>query len=72
MSTPSESRRRLLSMIKKAERPISIQEVIDFENNEQLWFGPRVDAIDFLFARQVLGILRIDPKTNKVEYVNSS
>jgi hypothetical protein len=53
-------------LITNADRPIDLQEVLDVEEKENLWFGPGADAIDFLFAKQTLGLINIDLDTNQV------
>ncbi len=70
MCKPKESRSRLLKMIQSANRPIQLKEVLDFEKQEDLWFGPDVDAIDFLFAKQALGVISIDPRSNQIQFVH--
>lgn len=66
MCKPAKSRERLLKIILTAKKPLPIKQVLEIECNEKLWFGPGIDAIDFLFAKEALGIIRIDPKTDQV------
>ncbi len=66
MCKPAESRKRLLSIIRNAESPLPIKQVREIEYKEKLWFGPGIDAIDFLFAKEALGVIRIDLKNDLV------
>jgi len=77
---PSDSRKIMMNYIINFGReenpelppqPVPITKIIEFENQQRLWFGPRVDAIDFIFARQILSVLRIDSQNNTLVYTGS-
>ncbi len=68
--SPSASREAAVAFVRnygreddpsKPAQAVPLKEIIAQGSQRNWWFGPEVDVINFLYAKQVLGIFKIDP-----------
>ena len=64
LSFPYESREKLLEGIKNGEIN-NIKEALEFEKEENLWFGPYSDIFDFLKIEDYLGVIQFNNESFK-------
>lgn len=77
---PSTSRKLMIRFIRNFGReenpdlppqPVPITRALEFESQNNLWFGPEVSAINFIYAKGILGLLKIDGQNDTVIYTGS-
>lgn len=66
LSFPYDSGEKLLAGIKNGEIN-NVKEALEFEREENLWFGPYSDIFDFLKIEDSLGVIHFNNESFKNE-----
>lgn len=69
MCDPQESKKRVVTLLQESQKPVKLEQILELEKRDNLFFGPGFDVLDFLHTRYELGLITINSRTKEIMLV---